>query len=238
LNTKLYVINSWDDVTRLDLKICELLNMYNLKGTFFVVNNWLGKKISKKELCRISENHEIGAHTLNHLTLTQIGEEAAKKEILESKLRLENFIDKSVTSFAFPKGMYNKSHVKMVKEAKYLCARTTKPFYFNHVDNQYEMNVTLWAYPHALRDLKAMSRLIKIYKKFILNPYKIKNWSEIGMRIFDYLLEFGGVFHLMGHAWQIDEINGWEKLENLFEYIANREDVIYSTMTDYIKSRL
>jgi len=165
-DAKLYVITSWDDVTKLDLKICDLLERYKLKGTFFVVNNWLGKEISKEELVHISERHEIGAHTLNHVDLTQVTEEVAKKEICDSKRLLENIVEKPITSFAYPEGKYSINHVDMVKNTDYLCARTTKPFFTNQIENPYEMNVTLWAYPHALRDVKGLLRLTKISKGF------------------------------------------------------------------------
>lgn len=228
-------MTSWDDVTKLDLKICELLERYELKGTFFAVNDWLGKEISKEELNHISECHEIGAHTLNHVTLTHIGEEEAKKQIYESKKRLEKIIDSPVTSFAYPKGIYDKNHVKMVKDANYLCARTTKPFFTKKAENFYEMNVTLWAYPHAFLDIKGIYRLLKLSNKFIFRSSLIKDWCELGKQIFNILMESGGVFHIMGHAWQVDEINGWQRLEDLLEYIAFRQNVIYLTISDYAR---
>jgi len=234
-NNKLFVITSWDDVTRLDLKLCELLETYKLKGTFFVVNNWIGKKTSKDELLRISEGHEIGAHTLNHVNLTHVPAEGAKREIFESKRLLEKVLGKTVTSFAYPQGCYNKTHVEMVRNAKYLCARTTKPFYTNKAKNPYKLNVTIWAHPHVLRDIRGMFRLFNLSPSLVFTPLRTKKWNELGKQIFDMLLESGGVFHLFGHAWQVDEIDGWRKLEDLLAHIAFRKNVMYATMTEYTK---
>lgn len=234
-NNKLFVVTSWDDVTKLDLKVCDLLETYRLKGTFYVVNNWLGKKISQGELHHISECHEIGAHTVNHVNLTEVHSEVAKREIFESKRLLEKVLGKSVTSFAYPFGRYTKTHVEMVQNSGYLCARTTKPFYVVPAENPYEIHVTVWAYSHALRDIKGIFRIFKLSKKIFARPLIIKMWDELGKKIFDYLLESGGVFHIFGHAWQVDEINGWQKLENLFSHIAFRKNVIYVTMTEYAK---
>lgn len=236
-NNKLFVVTSWDDVTRLDLKLCELLETYKLKGTFFVVNDWIGKETSKDELYHISEKHEIGAHTLSHVNLMHVPKDVAKREISESRRLLEEVIGKPVTSFAYPYGSYNKTHVKMVQDAQYLCARTTKPFYTVSAENPFEVNVTIWAYPHALRDIKGMFRLFNLCPNLIVNPLRIKKWDKLGEQIFDVLLELGGVFHVFGHAWQVDEIDGWWKLENLLAHIAFRKDVAYVTIAEYAKSR-
>jgi len=230
-----FVISSWDDVTRLDLKLCEFLETYELKGTFFVVNNWIGKEISMDELLHISEGHEVGAHTLNHVNLTQVPAEVAKREIFGSKRLLEEVLGKPVTSFAYPKGCYGKAHVEMVRNADYVCARTTKPFYTDKAENPYELNVTIWTYPHALRDIRGMFRLFSLSPRLIGNPLRIKKWSELGKQIFDVLLESGGVFHFFGHAWQVDEIDGWRKLENLLAHIALRKNVTYLTLSEYAR---
>ena len=234
-NDKLFVVTSWDDVTRLDLKLCELLETYKLKGTFFVVNDWIGKEISKDELHHISEGHEIGAHTLHHVNLVHVRREVAKKEISESKRLLEEVIGKPVTSFAYPKGCYNRFHVEMVRDAQYLCARTTKPFCTTLADNPYELNVTIWAYPHPLRDIRGMFRLFKLSPNLVVSPLRVKKWNELGKQIFDVLLESGGVFHVFGHGWQVDEIDGWRKLEDLLAHIAFRKNVTYATMTGHAK---
>jgi len=232
----IFVINSWDDVTSLDLKLCDCLETYNLKGTFFVGNNWIGKKISVDELRCISERHEIGAHTVNHVNLLHVCEGVARREISESKKLLEKVIENSIDSFAYPYGLYNKAHVLMVQNANYLCARTTKPFYVNKAENPYELNVTIWAFPHALRDLKGMFRLLRLSPKLIVNPLRIKRWNELGKRIFNILLESGGVFHLHGHAYQIKEKSNLLKLEDLLAHIAFRKDIIYATLSEYSRS--
>jgi peptidoglycan/xylan/chitin deacetylase (PgdA/CDA1 family) len=112
---KIFVTSSWDDVTNIDLKLSNLLETYKIKGTFFAVNNWIGTKISKEDVKHISDEFEIGAHTLNHVTLTKIQDVVAQKEICESKLALEKLLRKPVTSFAYPKGFYENKHVNMVR---------------------------------------------------------------------------------------------------------------------------
>jgi len=234
-NADIFVISSWDDVTKLDLKLCELLDKYKLKGTFFVVNDWIGKEISRDELRNIAENHEVGAHTLDHTVLTDVAECVARKQIFESKRMLEEELGKPVTSFAYPKGHYTEAHVVMVRNAKYLCARTTKPFYVKTTGNPYELNVTIWAHPHRLRDIRGMFRLSRLSPNLVVNPLRIKKWNELGKQIFDVLLESGGVFHIFGHAWQLEEIDGWRELEDLLGHVAFRKNVTYVTLSEYAR---
>jgi len=231
---KLIVTTSWDDTSRMDLKLCELLENYGIKATFYTVSNWIGKKISTDEVRHISEAHEIGAHTLNHVTLTRVGKEVARSEILDSKISLEKIIEKPITSFAYPRGLYRREHVAMVKEAGFLCARTTKP-YFTEVENPFEINVTMHAAPHKVMDFMGLARLFRQTPKTIFKLYALKKWDKLGKMMFDSFLKRGGVFHIFGHAWEIDQYNSWARLENLLAYIAFRSNIKYLTVTDCVK---
>ncbi|MDH5595113.1 MAG: polysaccharide deacetylase family protein [Candidatus Bathyarchaeota archaeon] len=73
--SNLIVTSSWDDTTRMNLKLCELMENYGIKATFYAMSNWIGKKISEDELRLISETHEVGAHTLSQAMLTRVGKE-------------------------------------------------------------------------------------------------------------------------------------------------------------------
>lgn len=231
---KLIVTTSWDDNTRVDLKLCELLENYGIKATFYAVSNWIGEKISADELRHISETHEVGAHTSSHVILTRVGEEIAREEISGSKTSLETILDKSVTSFAYPHGYYRREHVKIVEEAGFFCARTTRP-YFTEIENPLETNVTMLAAPHRVRDLKGLARLFRQTPKTIFNLYVLKKWNRLGKMMFDSSLKKGGVFHIFGHAWEIDQYKSWAKLEDLLAYIAFRSNITYLTVTDCVK---
>ena len=233
-SSQLIVTTSWDDTTGVDLKLLELLENYGIKATFYAVSNWIGKKISADELRHISEVHEIGAHTLNHVTLTRVEKEVARREILGSKISLERIIEKRITSFAYPRGLYRREHVAMVKEAGFLCARTIKP-YFTEIENPFEINVTLHAAPHKVMDVKGLARLFRKTPKTILKLYALKKWDKLGKMMFDSFLKRSGVFHLWGHAWEIDHHKSWPRLEDVLAYVAFRNDITYLTITDCVK---
>ena len=232
--SKLIVTTSWDDTTRMDLKLCEMMENYGIKATFYAISNWIGKKISVDEFRHISEAHEVGAHTLSHAMLTRVGNEVAREEILGSKTSLERTLEKLTTSFAYPYGLYRREHVEIVKEAGFLCARTTKP-YFTEIGNPFEINITMLAAPHRVIDFEGLARLFRQTPKTIFKFYALKKWNKLGKMMFDSFLKRGRVFHIFGHAWEIDQHNSWERLENLLAYIAFRNNIKYLTVTDCVK---
>lgn len=71
----------------------------------------------------------IGAHTVNHFTLSKLSPAEAKYEILESKHRLESHLDKEVHHFAYPYGgkeEAGKREFDLVKECKFKTAVTAR----------------------------------------------------------------------------------------------------------------
>ena len=71
---------------------------------------------------------EFGAHTITHPILTKTSPEQAEKEIIKSKLRIEEEIGKAVSSFSYPQGdpsTYDESLKKFLKNSGFSCACTT-----------------------------------------------------------------------------------------------------------------
>ena len=68
---------------------------------------------------------DIGAHTVHHPVLSEIPVGEQRKEIVESKVRLEEILGRAVKTFAYPYGTpddYSLSTVNLVKEAGFDCA--------------------------------------------------------------------------------------------------------------------
>lgn len=72
---------------------------------------------------------EIGAHCVTHPILARLAPEDARREIHESKSRLEEIIRAPVRTFAYPNGRpgtdYGPEHVEMVRAAGFTAAVTT-----------------------------------------------------------------------------------------------------------------
>jgi peptidoglycan/xylan/chitin deacetylase (PgdA/CDA1 family) len=71
----------------------------------------------------------IGAHTVNHYTLSKLSPAEVKNEMLESKRRLESHLDREVHHFAYPYGgreEAGKREFDLVKECGFKTAVTTR----------------------------------------------------------------------------------------------------------------
>ena len=74
----------------------------------------------------LAAGHSIGAHTLTHPRLTQIGADAAREEITASKKKLEDHFGVRVDHFCYPFGDHDERIRDMVGEAGYRTATMTK----------------------------------------------------------------------------------------------------------------
>lgn len=75
----------------------------------------------------IAAGHEIGSHGLTHRDLTTLTLEKARREIVESKMRLEESFGQPIRHFCYPFGGWNEALRAMVKEAGYETATSTIP---------------------------------------------------------------------------------------------------------------
>jgi peptidoglycan/xylan/chitin deacetylase (PgdA/CDA1 family) len=223
------VTTSWDDGHVLDIKLANLLKKYGLKGTFYISaeNREFKKKelLTNRQIISLSRDFEIGAHTMTHPRLSKVGKKESEAEIAESKIYLEKLTGKKIISFCYPGGDYNHTHISQLKKAGYKMARTTKRFSTGTAKNPYETPTTIHAYRH-------WSDVIQIAKVANYNPIKFTNyylnWDKLAIALFDQVLKHGGIFHLWGHSWEINKNKDWERLENVFRYLANRKDVRYA----------
>jgi hypothetical protein len=57
----------------------------------------------------------------------------------------------------------------------------------------------------------------------------LESWISMGKILFDQALKEGGVWHLYGHSWQIEEMGLWDDLKEILDYVCGREGVLYLT---------
>jgi len=131
---KKYVVLTFDDGYRDNYTLLmPLLEKYGLKAVIYLVthkaeNSWDLKDegrtfplLSKEQIIDMSRRGiEFGAHTMNHVDLTQVGVEEAWKEITGSKKYIEELLGKPVNSFAYPYGRTNEAVKELVKKAGFV----------------------------------------------------------------------------------------------------------------------
>jgi peptidoglycan/xylan/chitin deacetylase (PgdA/CDA1 family) len=220
--SKLIVTTSWDDGQKADLVQAKLLNKYGLKGTFYI-NKSYEKFLEKKEIIEIAKMHEIGAHTLSHADLVNIGISEAANEICGSKDFIEDILGYDISMFSYPYGRYNEDIKKIIKRAGFKAARTTEPGDFSSPSDPYEWHITADASNGSPR------LILKIKRMFPISLKSLFDWELRAKSLFDLALVEGGIYHIWGHSAGYDQKREWLKLERLFDYISFRKDVSYLT---------
>jgi peptidoglycan/xylan/chitin deacetylase (PgdA/CDA1 family) len=111
--------------------VFPLLKKYQLKATVYIIYNFIGRKdfMTQSQIQELIDSGlvEVGSHSLSHPSLSKITAEKAHTEIFESKEKLQNMFGIPIETFAYPGGAYNDDTIKLVKEAGYTVAVTTKP---------------------------------------------------------------------------------------------------------------
>ena len=221
MKAKTLITTSWDDGHPLDVKLCSLLQKYEIKGTIYTpITNKEHEVMDKDTIKEISKNFEIGGHTYNHLILTNLSEDEINDELVRSKKVLEEITETKIVSFCYPRGKYNKNIMKKVQNAGYIGGRTAEIFRTSF-SNPYEVHTTVQAVDRVLaskgKGVIASSNR-KMTQKLLFTGNLFNRWNVIAKKTLDYVLKNGGVWHLWGHSWEIDNNNDWLLLEDVLEY--------------------
>jgi peptidoglycan/xylan/chitin deacetylase (PgdA/CDA1 family) len=88
------------------------------------------RPLSVEEIGRLERGGlvEVGAHTVNHPLLSEVSTAVQRREIRQSKARLEEILGHGVNSFAYPYGKsadYTTETVDAVRRAGFACACST-----------------------------------------------------------------------------------------------------------------
>jgi len=234
---------SWDDGSIFDLKLAELLAKYNIKGTFYIPikNSERNDSLEPKQIREISKLFEIGGHTFSHVVLTEVDYHTAKKEIEKGKMILEDIIQKNIVGFCPPRGKFKKRYINLIHSAGFEYIRTTGYLRTKRITekcgNIILLHTTLQFFSHKpfTYVLSAIKRrdwegLLKIYKN-ISNP----TFYKLLQSIFKEVISSGGVFHLWGHSWEIEEYDLWKDLENFLKYVTEFENLQFLTNYEVVK---
>jgi len=227
------VTTSWDDGDRADLKLAEGLRSRGIGGTFYIpITPYRGRQtLDRAELRSLSsEGFEIGAHGFSHKVLWGLAAEELAKEVGPCKPTLEDILGREVRMFCYPCGRYDSNVVSALKDAGYCGARTVRMLATRLNFKPFEMPTTVQIFPHPrsnyLRNL-ARARKLEGLQVYLTQRKRLGNWVDLGKRLFDSVLQNGGIWHLYGHSWEIEELGLWEDLGKILDYVCKRRGVMY-----------
>lgn len=225
------VTTSWDDGDYADVKVAELLKSRGVRGTFYVPINYRKRALDHSQLRSLaSEGFEIGAHGFSHKILSRLHPKALVEEIVPCRPVLEDVIGREVRMFCYPCGRYDASVVRALREAGYWGARTVHMLATRPATNAFEIPTTLQMFPHSwstyLKNVARAHRL-ECLQTFLVQRRRLQSWLALAKTLFDLVLENGGIWHLYGHSWEIDNLGLWADLGEILDYVGGRNGVSY-----------
>ena len=220
---KKYLVLSFDDGAIQDTKFVELLNKYNIPATFNLnsgLENFVWyykdttpiKRIKFNECLHLYDNHEIASHSVNHPYLTDLDEQELIYQVGNDANTLSKIFNREVTSFAVPFTACNEREIEIIKNHTPIKAIRLSKF-----NNKNDFSVPSDNY------------------HFMCNAYY--NNPDI----YEHILEFSkntlneSIFIIVGHSYEFEVLNEWDKIESLLKYIKTFDSFEVVTFKDAIK---
>src|SRR5215471_1846458 len=149
--TPLLITTSWDDGHPSDLRVAALLEKHGLSGTFYVPSaNLEGRPVMRStEVAQLGRQFEVGGHTRDHVTLTDLPPRLAANQIVANKQWLEDVLGHEVCGFAYVRGLHNSNVRDLVDKAGYRYARTGKTLMSAPGSDRLRIQTTTQFFPHS-----------------------------------------------------------------------------------------
>jgi len=223
LNGKTKVFNvTYDDGVLQDVRFVALLNKYNLKGTFNLNSGLMEsefewthesgrviKRLSKEKAVPLYQGHEIACHTLTHPYMHDLSEQEILHELQEDKANLEKLFGREVKGFAVPFDYYSEQIENCVRESGFSYARISQESRsFAPQTDYFNWKATVF---HTDPELEQLTRQF------------IKSDEELA------------IFQIVGHSYDLDVEELWDRIENVFRMIAAHDDILPMTTIEIVE---
>jgi peptidoglycan-N-acetylglucosamine deacetylase len=215
-----YLTTSWDDGHPLDLRVADLLTKYGLRGTFYAPMRAQNGTMTVAQIRELGRGFEIGAHTLDHVTLTRAREHQAWQQIVGSKSWLEDSTGLPCPMFCPPEGKYSGRHLKMVQRAGYLGLRSVELASLDWPRPKAGlmlMPTSIQAHPHSpvvfYKNAVKRAAFGNLWR-YIVHGCST-DWPALAGSLLRRAIEIGGVFHLWGHSWELQQTGQWQRLDEV-----------------------
>ena len=225
---------SYDDGVLQDKRLVEILNKYNLKGTFNINSERFGEpgelwanhktvlvdhsRLKAEDIKYVYDGHEVAAHTLKHTNLTTLtNDDEIAYNVEQDRLNLSELVDYEVVGLAYPGGYPNSNeHVaKVVKEK-------TNIKYARSVDTTkgFDPWPDLYQYRTTFEDCTSWDILF-----------------ETGQKFLDLETDKPQIFFIWGHSYPFDAYpNRWEEFEEFCKMMSGKSDIFYGTNKEVLLS--
>ena len=222
-NGKTKVFNvTYDDGVLQDVRFVALLNKYNLKGTFNLNSGLMEsefewthesgrviKRLSKDKAVPLYQGHEIACHTLTHPYMHDLSEQEILHELQEDKANLEKLFGREVKGFAVPFDYYSGRIENCVRQCGFSYARISQESRsFAPQTDYFNWKATVF---HTDPELE-----------------------QLTLQFIDCDEELA-IFQIVGHSYDLDVENMWDRIENVFRMIAAHKEILPMTTIEIVE---
>jgi peptidoglycan/xylan/chitin deacetylase (PgdA/CDA1 family) len=241
MTQQLIVTTSWDDGHPADLKLAGLLADCDASGTFYVpTRNAEGRPVlSPDNVRRVAARFEIGGHSRDHVVLTQLPPDELDRQVRENKAWLEETVGSPIRGFCYVRGRYNAAVRDAVVRAGYAYARTVENFRTNLSEDVYTVPTTLQFYPHTpIAQLKTFRRGAWTAARFrlLITALGARDLPGRLDRVAHEARRAGGLLHIWGHSWELEEYELWHALRETLGRLAKNHGARFVTNDEAVST--
>jgi len=219
------ITTSWDDGHPLDLRVADLLAKYGLRGTFYVPRTAENPTMPPAQVRELSRSFEVGAHTLHHVVLSSASDQQAWQEIADSRSWVEDSTGQPCSMFCPPRGKFTDRHLRLIYKAGYCGSRSVELLSLDfprQLGGLMLMPTTVQAHPHGLmayvRNTLRRAAVGNLWRS--LAQGRSTDWVRLARSLLERVLTHGGVFHLWGHSWEVEQTRQWQRLEEVLRFLG------------------
>lgn len=223
---------SYDDGCNADKRLATLMADYGIKGTFNINSSRYGMNghltVQDIKDYILAKGHEIAVHGDLHKANGNIRPIEGIKDVLDCRISLEKEFGIIVRGMAYPDTgvsyFHNGTTYEMVKN------------YLTELDI---------AYARALNNCIDDFSLPQDWHKWLPTAHhnsedvfeKIETFLNIDLETTYIARRTPKLFYLWGHAYEFDNKNNWDRMEEICKKLSNNDEIWYATnieIYDYI----
>lgn len=217
---------TYDDGVRQDMGMVSLLNDLGLKGTFNLNSRLMETEFQWRHACgmtvrrlpfwkapEVYKGHEVACHTLTHPYLTALSRAEALWQMREDKRRLEVLFGREIRGFALPFYDWNEEIRACTLECGFSYARISEESRSYSIPDDF----------HSWR--AGMFHLDPHLREFVMDFLRCEQEQAI--------------CQIVGHSYDLDVTNGWERMADLLRMVARDPDTASMThieLVDYLRA--
>lgn len=223
------LVLSYDDGTIHDRRLVELMNKYQLVGTFHLNSNKLNtgnpfNYLNKTEIKSLYKGHEVSVHTANHPNLPDVSKNEVVNEIVEDRKELERLMGYSVRGMSYPFGNTNDVVVETISKLGIEYARTVRDTYHFDIPSDFlrwhptvhQFAKAYWEPNQPEKDSKELDTFYKVISDFLAT-------NELA------------VLDIWGHSWEMgNNDDKWNETEKFFALLSNHSSIYYAKQIDLV----